>query len=508
MGSKIMLVVGILALVAGGAFFFMSLPGADRPRTGRGAGDGTDLAKLQARIDALEGEKADLAAHVARLQEQLAAAGAAPDRTAAAGTPGGGKPVPEDEGLTKAQKIHRKFKGRLGKYARLLAKLVKAEKEGRSPEEFMNDPDMLAMQADMLSLMAELQKEFGIPYMEAAGGMMLMSFLLEPMCEELGVTLTDAQKAKLESGNMRLIEGLLKLNEDQDMFGVEKAYERMALMREYGGVFDSFLTEEQKKELGEFGRFGELSGMSSMTWSPDMRYRPESADEQAGQWRDAFGIKDENAAGALNSIAQDYLASYRDLERRYDLDQSRYRMPPESLEDPFAAPEDPATSEPRTLTDEERKQMEREMLKIEVNALTKISGLGLTDEQKKKVRNYDPFNPMTHVTRSLRSSKDAANAASAISRLRTLSSAQELYNVRYEKYAATLDELKEKNFIDKEFDRTYEYTIELGSVTKDTWSATATPDDWSGRHFYIDETGVIYEEKGRPADANSKTLGG
>jgi hypothetical protein len=507
-----MLLVGLLALIASAALFFMGGQGADAPQTGQETGAEAELSKLKGRIEALEREKAGLAAHVARLKEQLTAAASRPGSAGIAGMPGEEETNASEEGLTRAQKMHRDFKKRLSKYAKLLARLAKAQKEGKSPHEFMQDPDMLALQADMLRFMADLQKEFGIPYMEAAGGMLVMSFLLEPLCEELGVTLTEAQKAKLESGNLRLIEGLLALNEDTGKFAIEKSYGRMELMREYGGLFGGFLTEDQKKELGEFGRFDEFSGMASMMWSPDMKYLPESAEDQARAWRDSFGIEDESTAGQLDSIAREYLASYKDLKRRYDLDDSRYGELP-SPEEPLEGTEtervleEVARRKLRATTEEEKKQMEHEMLRIEVDALTRISGLNLTEEQKKRVRNYDPFSSMGALPR-LQESKEAANEAGAISRLRTLSSAQELYNTRCERYAATFDELKEKNYIDKDFERSYEYTIEMGNVTKDTWSATATPDDWSGRHFYIDETGVIYEEKGRPADVNSKPLGG
>lgn len=510
MASKVMLVVGILALIGGGTFFFMGRPGAEKPAAGENTD--ADIAGLRARIDTLEREKADLAAHVARLQEQLTAAASRPGNAGIAARHGEEETNASEEGLTKAQKMQRDFKKRLAGYARLLARIARAQKEGKSPHELMNDPDMLALQADMLRFMADLQKQFGIPYMEAAGGMLVMSFLLEPLCEELGVTLTEAQKAKLESGNLRLIEGLLVLNEDTGKFAIEKSYGRMELMREYSGLFDGFLTEDQKKELGEFGRFDEFSGMASMMWSPDMKYLPESAEDQARAWRDSFGIEDESTAGQLDSIAREYLASYKDLKRRYDLDDSRHGELP-SPEEPLEGTEtervleEMARRKLRAPTEEEKKQMEREMLRIEVDALTKISGLNLTEEQKKRVRNYDPFSSMVALPR-LQESKEAANEAGAISRLRTLSAAQELYKTRYDKYAETLDELMEKTFIDKNFERSYEYTIEIGSVTKDTWSATATPNDWSGRHFYIDETGVIYEEKGRRADVNSKPLGG
>lgn len=516
MASKIMLVVGLLALVAGGALFFMGR-GAQAPRAEQGEVD--DTAALKARIDSLEREKADLAADVARLREQLLARGVEPGDTAAAKTPAGGAPAEKDDGLTPAQRKLRDFKKRLAGYAKLLARIAKAQKEGMGPEEFMQDPDMLALQADLLRFMAELQREFGVPFMEDAGGMLLMSFLLEPLCAELGATLTEAQKAALESGNLRLIEGLLALKEDADKFAVEKAYGRMALMREYGGLFKDFLTDDQKKELGEFGQIGEFSEMTSGMWSPDMKYLPDTADDQAGEWRDAFDIKDDSAAAGLTPIAREYLAAYNDLKRRYDLDESRLEelpAPEEPLEgtEPPSLPELFDPSESRTLTDVERKQIERDMLRIELDALTKISRLNLTDEQKKKVRDYDPFNPSSRrggyarrVTVGEGESKDALKEATAISRLRTLSSAQELYNVRYEKYAETLEDLMEKQFIDKEFNTGPGYSIRMGYVSEEKWSASATPEDWSGRHFYIDETGVIREEKGTSANENSKPLG-
>jgi len=488
MGSKVVFVVGLLALIAGVGFFFMTpknaggLEGTMRP-------EASDSEELRMQISSLNNKNAELTAEIEGLKEQLKGAYNDSKSAVEEKTTGTGKQGKSVHKLTPAEKTYEKFRNNLSNYAKMVAKIIKAEKEGTGPGNFMNDPDMLAFQADMLRFAADLQKEFGISMMYGGGGEMLMlSFLLEPVCQEIGVPLSDAQKSMLESETLQLIEGLMKAKDSSDMLEIEKSYERMALMRGYTNEFADFLTEEQKKELGEFGSFGERRGMSEMRWSLNMISPADDANEQAGNWQRAFGIDDQQASAELNGIARDYLASYSNLQNRYGLGGSRFEGQ-------------------RQLTDDEKKQVEREMLKIEVDALKKISQLKLTEDQKKRVLNYDPFNSMGLMSRNLHESKVAANEAGAISRLRTLSSAQELYNTRYDKYAETLYELQERNMISDDFEQSYDYTFEIISATKGAWSASATPKDWSGRHFFMDQTGVIYYEVGRPANDTSKPLG-
>jgi hypothetical protein len=96
----------------------------------------------------------------------------------------------------------------------------------------------------------------------------------------------------------------------------------------------------------------------------------------------------------------------------------------------------------------------------------------------------------------VRVSRKAANEASAISALRTLSSAQELYNTRYGNYA-TLNDLGTKKYIDASLasgnKSGYIYKVEV--TGPNDWRCTARPEkpgQTGERSFYIGADGVIY----------------
>ncbi len=122
---------------------------------------------------------------------------------------------------------------------------------------------------------------------------------------------------------------------------------------------------------------------------------------------------------------------------------------------------------------------------------------------------------------NLLESKVAANEAMAISSLRTISSFQELFHTRYDRYG-TLAELDSMNFMDssladatnpKSAKHGYYYRLTAG---EEEWSCTAlpaAPGKTGGRSFFINEVGVIYfrpcKSKDDPlADEHSSTLGG
>jgi len=100
---------------------------------------------------------------------------------------------------------------------------------------------------------------------------------------------------------------------------------------------------------------------------------------------------------------------------------------------------------------------------------------------------------------NLLESKSAANEAAAISALRTISSAEELYNTRYSTYGS-LGSMEAVNMIDSVLaDATHRgsgksgYYFELYS-DGEKWWAYAKPTKWGitgSRSFYIDHTGVI-----------------
>jgi hypothetical protein len=105
-----------------------------------------------------------------------------------------------------------------------------------------------------------------------------------------------------------------------------------------------------------------------------------------------------------------------------------------------------------------------------------------------------------------------ASEASTISALRTLSSAQELYNARHGTYADSLPALAEKNMIDAQLATGVRagYIIEMESEGANEWHVIARPlvPGKGKRYFYIDQTGVIRASDKPDIGPESAPLGG
>jgi prepilin-type N-terminal cleavage/methylation domain-containing protein len=111
-----------------------------------------------------------------------------------------------------------------------------------------------------------------------------------------------------------------------------------------------------------------------------------------------------------------------------------------------------------------------------------------------------------------------AEAGSAIQSLRTITTAENLYERRYKVYA-TLATLAPEGTIDSNLSvgskSGYTFTITLVLDASDlangkliTFKANADPqsDPSTGRYFYVDETAVIRSNDGAPADSGSPPI--
>lgn len=107
----------------------------------------------------------------------------------------------------------------------------------------------------------------------------------------------------------------------------------------------------------------------------------------------------------------------------------------------------------------------------------------------------------------LRRSRLYANSGSAIQSLRTIASAEYMYEGTHKAYA-TRDTLYAEALIQGDlgdgYKSGYAFVIQVGPTSK-TFSCTATPDGDAALsdHFFVDETGVIRYSTGTPADATS-----
>ncbi len=103
---------------------------------------------------------------------------------------------------------------------------------------------------------------------------------------------------------------------------------------------------------------------------------------------------------------------------------------------------------------------------------------------------------------SLLSYKKSANETRAVSALRTINSAEELYNTRFSSYG-TLSQLANRNIIDATMGMAdvtpkqgYIYAMTMGAFAK-SWCCQCVPLTWgtSGdKGFLIDNTGQIWEK--------------
>lgn len=111
-----------------------------------------------------------------------------------------------------------------------------------------------------------------------------------------------------------------------------------------------------------------------------------------------------------------------------------------------------------------------------------------------------------------------AQSGSAIQSLRTITTAENLYERRYKVYA-TLVDLAPEGTIDTNLalgQRSgYNFTITLALDANDiangklmTFKSNADPqaDPATGLYFFVDETAVIRSNEGAPADANSPVI--
>ena len=110
----------------------------------------------------------------------------------------------------------------------------------------------------------------------------------------------------------------------------------------------------------------------------------------------------------------------------------------------------------------------------------------------------------------LRAVRNNANAGSAIQSLRTITTAEHLYQRKFKAYG-TLAALFPEGTIDTNLaggaKSGYLFTITLG-VGGQTYGCNATPQVSVNEleHFFVDETGVIRVKTGAPADATSPAL--
>lgn len=110
----------------------------------------------------------------------------------------------------------------------------------------------------------------------------------------------------------------------------------------------------------------------------------------------------------------------------------------------------------------------------------------------------------------LRRARQYANSGSAIQSLRTITSAEYMYERPHKAYAA-LNTLFTEGLVHADlgdgYKSGYMFVIQVGPTSK-TFTCTATPDSDAGPldHFFVDETGVIRYNTGAPADATSDPI--
>lgn len=110
----------------------------------------------------------------------------------------------------------------------------------------------------------------------------------------------------------------------------------------------------------------------------------------------------------------------------------------------------------------------------------------------------------------LRRARQYANSGSAIHSLRTITSAEYMYE-RTNKIYTTINTLFINELIHSDlgdgYKSGYTFVIQVGPTSK-TYTCTATPDSDIGPldYFFVDETGVIRYNTGAPADATSDPI--
>jgi type IV pilus assembly protein PilA len=109
---------------------------------------------------------------------------------------------------------------------------------------------------------------------------------------------------------------------------------------------------------------------------------------------------------------------------------------------------------------------------------------------------------------SMLQARKHANEGAAIASLRSVSTAQERYRIRFGSYAALTD-LVASSCVDSSFASGQKsgYTFATSVATVFTWSMTASPTTVSvtgDRYFLVDDSGVIrFSEAGVPTSADN-----
>lgn len=111
----------------------------------------------------------------------------------------------------------------------------------------------------------------------------------------------------------------------------------------------------------------------------------------------------------------------------------------------------------------------------------------------------------------LKRARQQANAGSAIQSLRTITTAQHLYERKNFEYASSLSQLETEATIDSSLGSGLKsgYSFTLGTTPDNKhFTCTAIPVDVPTGlgHFFVDDTGVIRFNDGAPADASSPPI--
>lgn len=110
----------------------------------------------------------------------------------------------------------------------------------------------------------------------------------------------------------------------------------------------------------------------------------------------------------------------------------------------------------------------------------------------------------------LRRARQNANSASAIQTLRTITTAQFLYERKFRVYGTLID-LTPEGMLDNKITTGqksgYQFTLNVTNAGK-SFECLATPLESPTvlTHFFVDETGVIKFNAGAPADATSPPI--
>jgi prepilin-type N-terminal cleavage/methylation domain-containing protein len=113
----------------------------------------------------------------------------------------------------------------------------------------------------------------------------------------------------------------------------------------------------------------------------------------------------------------------------------------------------------------------------------------------------------------LRKARQYATSGSAIQSLRTITTAEHLYERRYHTYAALIDLAPEGSLATNlaagvKSEYIFAVTLTTGSSGESKFTCTATPevDAANSDYFFVDETAVIRFNSGAPADVTSTPI--